>query len=105
MVSIDILDEDHSLELAMLRLATDARLRAALGRAASALWARRFTLDRMVEEYGDALEAALAAPLPNLARRDRLPGHFRRDGTEHATRLLRRLGVPDSRIARIWQTE
>ncbi len=36
-VSIDIVDEDHSLRLAMRRLATDARLRASLGRRARRL--------------------------------------------------------------------
>ena len=105
-VSIDILDEDHSLGLAMRRLAADANLRAALGGEAHALWARRFTLDRMVEGYRAALDAARLAPAPSPAsRRDRPPGHFLTDGTEHAARLLRELGLPESRVSAIWQTK
>ena len=38
-VSIDLLDEDHSLQLALERLATDAVLRQRLGSAARAWWA------------------------------------------------------------------
>src|SRR5690606_8322021 len=37
-VAIDILDEDHSLRLAMRRLAGDAGLRDTLGRAAASYW-------------------------------------------------------------------
>ena len=46
-VSIDILDEDHSLTLAMRRLATDEGLRARLGANARELWQRRFRLEAM----------------------------------------------------------
>lgn len=50
-VAIDILDEDHSLRLAMRRLATDAELRATLGRAGQDYWQREHSLERMVEDY------------------------------------------------------
>jgi hypothetical protein len=102
-VSIDILDEDHSLRLAMRRLATDARLRTALGQSARMLWMERFTLDRMASGYREAIEAACAAPFPDSARRSSLPGHFVSDGTEHAARLLRRLGLPNADISQIWR--
>jgi hypothetical protein len=102
-VSIDIVDEDHSLRLAMRRLATDARLRAALGRRARGLWMERFTLERMVIGYRHAIETACAVPLPDTAVRARWPGHFSTDGTEHATNLLRRLELSESRIAGIWR--
>ena len=102
-VSIDILDEDHSLRLAMRRLATDARLRAALGRRARGLWMERFTLDRMVTGYRDAIETACAAPLPDAALRARWPAHFLTDGTEHAASLLRQMELSESRIAEIWR--
>ena len=101
-VSVDILDEDHSLRLAMHRLANDPRLRTRLGRRARALWAERFTLDRMVTRYREMIDAACAAPMPDAARRGRLPEHFRTSGTEHASRLLRQMGVPDARIGEIW---
>jgi len=50
-VAIDILDEDHSLRLAMRRLATDADLRATLGRAGQEFWGHEHSLERMVEDY------------------------------------------------------
>lgn len=102
-VSIDIVDEDHSLRLAMHRLAADARLRATLGESARRLWMKRFTLEGMVSGYLGAIEAASAAPPPDEAIRARLPGHFFTDGTEHATRLLRESGLPESRISGLWR--
>ena len=104
-VSIDIVDEDHSLRLAMRRLAIDARLRAALGHSARKLWTERFTLDRMVSGYRDVIETACAAPLPDVATRSRLPAHFSMDGTEHAARLIRQMGLPDSRVTELWRAE
>jgi glycosyltransferase involved in cell wall biosynthesis len=101
-VSIDIMDEDHSLRLAMRRLATDAGLRSVLSRAARDLWETRFTLERMMSGYLTAIDAACAAPLPDAATREGLPRHFFADGTAGATELLREMGVPESRIARIW---
>ena len=50
-VSIDILDEQHSLTLALKRLTTDAALRARLGAAARAHWAAGHTVDRMASAY------------------------------------------------------
>lgn len=102
-VSIDIVDEDHSLRLAMRRLATDARLRASLGRRARRLWMERFALDQMVIGYRNAIEMACAAPLPAAALRARWPGHFLTDGTDHATNLLRQTGLSEPRIAEIWR--
>ncbi len=54
-VSIDILDEDHSLKLAVRRLASDEKLRVSLGSNAHALWAERFRLERMVAGYQEAI--------------------------------------------------
>jgi hypothetical protein len=50
-IAIDILDEDHSLRLAMRRLATDAGLRASLGRAGQEYWQREHTIDAMTTDY------------------------------------------------------
>lgn len=102
-VSIDIVDEDHSLRLAMRRLATDARLRTALGQSARKLWMERFTLDRMVSGYRGAIEAAGAVPPPDSGTSTRLPAHFFTDGTEHTARLLRQMDLPESRISEIWR--
>ena len=103
-VSIDILDEDHSLRLAMRRLATDARLRAALGEEAKRLWAARFSLEQMAGRYADVLHAACDVPLPDAPPKDLPPPHFVTDGTEFATRQLRQMGLPESRIADIWRS-
>ena len=87
----------------MRRLATDVRLRAVLGQSARKLWMERFTLEQMVSGYRDAIETACAAPFHGSATRTRLPGHFLTDGTEHTARLLRQMGLPDSRITEIWR--
>ncbi len=69
-VAIDILDEDHSLRLALKRLATDEALRDQLGRAGRAYWEREHTLPRMIEGYEAAMaRAAAAAPPPVAAAR------------------------------------
>jgi len=50
-IAIDILDEDHSLRLAMRRLATDAELRASLARAGQSFWQREHTVEAMADDY------------------------------------------------------
>lgn len=64
-VGIDILDEDHSLALAMRRLARDTELRDSLGRAARRLWASNHTLSVMAEDYARAIARAVARPAPD----------------------------------------
>ena len=63
--SVDILDEQHSLNLAMRRLAQDARLRDALGSSARELWNNRFRLEQMIEAYRTVIDLASMAPLPS----------------------------------------
>jgi glycosyltransferase involved in cell wall biosynthesis len=101
-VSIDLLDEHHSLRLAMRRLATDAQLREAVGRGGFELWTERFTLQRMIDAYRHQIVAAMRVPAPDPSNRERLPAHIRADGTEHASTRLREMGVSDARIADIW---
>jgi glycosyltransferase involved in cell wall biosynthesis len=94
-VSIDILDEDHSLAIAMRRLALDAGLRADLGAAARRHWAAGHTVEHMAADYERAIEAAAAAPpvVPS-ERADRpLPPHATSDGTALARRLAGQVGV------------
>lgn len=76
-VAIDILDEAHSLGLAMARLAADADLRARLGQAARAWWTREHTLTRMADDYERIMQTARhsttgTAPLPEELRPDPL---------------------------------
>ena len=74
-VTIDIRDEDHSLTLAVARLAGDHALRAELGGAARRYWKTRFTLDRMAAGYDRIIERACRATFDE-ARRARLPAHL-----------------------------
>jgi hypothetical protein len=78
-------------------------LRATLGRRAQQLWFERFTLDRMVAEYLNLLDRACISPSPTRARLAQLPAHFSTTGREHATRLLREMGWPVSRITKVWR--
>ena len=89
-VAVDILDEDHSLRLAMRRLATDAALRRALGNAARAHWLREHSPDAMLADYERALERARSTPAP----RRHLPPHLVNDGTRVLEGLLAPFGLP-----------
>lgn len=60
-VAIDILDEDHSLRLALKALTRDSSLRDRLGRAGRAYWEHEHTVAHMTDGY----EAALARACEN----------------------------------------
>ena len=94
-VAIDILDEDHSLAIAMRRLALDAGLRADLGAAARRHWAAGHTVEHMAADYERAIEAAAAAPaVGSSVRAGRpLPPHLTNDGSTLARRLAAEVGV------------
>ena len=94
-IGIDILDEDHSLTLAVRRLVTDPELRNELGRGARVLWESSFTLDQMVAGYERVLEKASRVDAPDRAG---LPPHLLTDGTERAKRLLARMGMQPSEL-------
>jgi len=87
-VAIDILDEDHSLRLAMRRLAEDAALRAELGGAAREWWQREHSVEVMVGDYERAIAAAMARPAPDAA----LPPHMRDDGDGRLRELVAPFG-------------
>ena len=72
-VALDVMDEDHSLRLALQRLAADGPLRARLGHAARAYWEAEHSPSRMVNDYAHAISRALALPRPNVE----LPVHLR----------------------------
>jgi glycosyltransferase involved in cell wall biosynthesis len=84
-VGIDILDERHSLALALMCLATDPALRTRLGRAAREHWERYHTLACMAQDYNRVLDRAMARPVVPARG---LPAHLRADGTDLARRLL-----------------
>jgi hypothetical protein len=88
-VAIDVLDEDHSLRLAMRRLASDAELRRALGAAGREFWKREHSPDRMVADYLDILPRAAAKPAPHPV----LPSHLVDEGDHRLNLLLADVGV------------
>ena len=93
-VSIDILDEQHSLTLALKRLSADAALRTRLGAAARAHWAAGHTIELMAAAYDGLLGEVAAMPDPSVT----LPRHLRPDAAAHATRLL--AAFPDATTRR-----
>jgi glycosyltransferase involved in cell wall biosynthesis len=88
-VAIDILDEDHSLRLALKRLATDGPLRAALGAAARRYWREEHSPEASVADYHRAIARALDRPAPRLA----LPAHFTGTGDRALRQLLAPFGL------------
>lgn len=97
-VSIELVDEDHSLQLALDRLATDAALRSSLGQAGRAWWQAHHQLDAMADGYERALDRAVQAPIPNPT----LPPHLLADGGERGHAIAARLGMT-ARLAGILQ--
>jgi glycosyltransferase involved in cell wall biosynthesis len=89
-VAIDILDEAHSLRLAMRRLGTDVQLRASLGRAARAYWLEAHSIDSMVADYRMLVADAIGRPASTIS----LPPHLRDDGRSMLDRLLLPFGLP-----------
>ena len=90
-VAIDIVDEDHSLRLAMRRLANDGELRASLGRAATEYWEREHATERMIEDYRRIIPLAMTKPVP----RPMLPAHLVNDGDATLRDLLKPFGMAE----------
>jgi len=90
-VSIDLLDEEHSLQLALERLASDAALRERLGESGHAWWRAHHQLQPMADAYVHLVAAAIASPVPDID----LPPHLTDDGSRHARRLATGLGVQE----------
>jgi len=89
-VTIDLLDEDRSLLLAMQRLASDATLRGALADAGHDFWSRDHTLEAMAADYRRVIEAAVSRPAPVPSG---LPAHFVNDHSSAARQIARRFEV------------
>jgi glycosyltransferase involved in cell wall biosynthesis len=88
-IAIDILDEDHSLRLAMRRLATDASLRATLGDAARAYWIAHHAIDAMADDYRRLIARAVTVDDPRPA----LPPHLINDGMGRLHAILEPFGL------------
>jgi glycosyltransferase involved in cell wall biosynthesis len=89
-IGVDVMDEDHSLRLALQHLAIDAALRARLGRSARAYWQAHHSPARMVEDYARAIARAATLPVPEVV----LPSHLRPDPLAHARALVAPIGEP-----------
>jgi hypothetical protein len=90
-VSIDLRDEEHSLMLAMRRLAADEELRRKTADAAWAWWRTEATVERTTTAFEALLEEALSLPPPQ--RPADWPPHLTADGTEGAREILAEIGV------------
>lgn len=90
-IGIDVLDEDHSLQLALETLAAEPSRRAQIGAAARAWWLSRHQLEAMADAYDRVLMRAAAAPMPALA----LPPHLTDDWSEHGRSLAAAMDVAD----------
>jgi hypothetical protein len=85
-IAIDPRDEEHSLMLALRRLANDPSLRRDLATAAHAWWSARATVDHAVAAWQSIIdEAATMAPPHHPPG---WPPHLTADGTERARELL-----------------
>jgi glycosyltransferase involved in cell wall biosynthesis len=89
-VAIDIMDEDHSLRLAMRRLAIDPAFRAALGQAARRYWSANHALDLAVADYQRLIAEAPRLPTP----RPLLPAHLTDDGSGTVVGVMAEFGLP-----------
>jgi glycosyltransferase involved in cell wall biosynthesis len=87
-VSIDVLDEDHSLTLALKRLTTDRALREQLGASAADYWRARHTLGHMVADYETVMQRATERTRPQ----SELPQHLRPDSVAHTRDILAPFG-------------
>jgi glycosyltransferase involved in cell wall biosynthesis len=87
-VALDIRDEDHSLRLAMHRLAVDADLRDTLGRHARAYWEAGHTVERMADDYERVMARAVTLPAPAPDR----PPHMAPDAWAHAKSVAASFG-------------
>jgi glycosyltransferase involved in cell wall biosynthesis len=90
-VAIDLWDEDHSLRLAMRRLATDAALRRSLGRAGRRYWSVHHSVEGMVDDYRRLIPLAAA----QRQKPGDLPSHLINDGDRRLRTLLAPFGVAD----------
>ena len=89
-ISIDLLDEDESLRLAMRALADEPRLRESLARAGHAYWSANHTLDLMARDYEGLIARAAARPAPAVSD---LPSHFTEDYSEPARAIAAQFGI------------
>jgi hypothetical protein len=90
-VSVDPRDEEHSLSLALRRLANDSSLRSELGTTARAWWHQNATVDHAARAWRSIIDEAATLTPPQ--RPVNWPRHLTADGTERAREILGELAV------------
>jgi hypothetical protein len=90
-ISIDPRDEEHSLVLALRRLAGDVVLRERLASAAARWWQRHATVAHAASAWRRIIAEALATSAPR--RPADWPGDLTPDGTEMARSILAEFGL------------
>lgn len=86
LVTIDPRDEEHSLSLALRRLANDPALSHALGTSAHEWWRQHATVDHAARAWQSLLDEAASLAPPQ--RPGGWPSHLTADGTERARAIL-----------------
>lgn len=89
-VAIDLLDEAHSLRLALGRLAGDAGLRQRLGAAGRSYWKRHHDVEAMAGDYLRVIARAASMPPPVVG----LPAHLQDEGAGTMAAIVRRFELP-----------
>jgi glycosyltransferase involved in cell wall biosynthesis len=87
---VDLVDEDASLAAGMRALASDAALRAAVGRAGREYWLAHHTVDAMADDYRRIIPIAARQPAPVV---DDLPPHLVDDYSGRARSIATAFGV------------
>ena len=90
-ISLDPRDEEHSLMLAIRRLASDAPWREALATAGHAWWQAHGSPEAVADAWLALIHEAMAAPPP--PEPPGWPAHLRADGSRTARDVLGQLGV------------
>jgi glycosyltransferase involved in cell wall biosynthesis len=89
-VALDIADEEHSLRLAMRRLAVDRDLRVALGRAGRDYWSANHSIEGMADDYRRLIPRAATVVPPSGTP---LPRHLLETGDATLRAILSETGV------------
>jgi hypothetical protein len=90
-VTVDPRDEQHSLALALRRLASDADMRTRLGQAGRLFWRMNAHPDLVVERLDALLQEAIRREIP--PKPPDWPSHLSSDATELARDLLAPFGI------------
>lgn len=90
-ISIDPMDEEHSLAMALRRLAADGALRAQLGASGHAWWAAHATVAAAADAWDRVLREAAGREAP--PKPAGWPAHLSADGTGRARETLAEFGV------------